>query len=121
MTESTIETYMTRFLEKRGYRVQIQPDYPSTIDILAVRGDRLILIEIKSKDRIDASDVASLKSYEEMIRQQVNAKKNQTASFLYSKGTTSGSAQELAKEYNVEILKPNQVGRFFSHKIFKSE
>jgi hypothetical protein len=32
-----------------------------------------------------------------------------------------GSAQELAKEYGVEILKPGQIGDLYSHKIFKGE
>jgi Holliday junction resolvase-like predicted endonuclease len=121
VTESTIEAYMARFLEKKGYTVQIQPDYPSTIDIMAVKDDSLVLIEVKSKDRIDASDVASLKSYEELMRQRVNAKKSRTVSFIYSKGVVSGSAQELSKEYDVEILKPGQIGRFYSHDIFKKK
>jgi predicted RecB family endonuclease len=121
MSESTLETYFAKFLKGRGYKVEVQPDYPSSIDIMGVKGDSLVLIELKSKDRIDASDVAQLKSYEEFLRQHTNAKSSGTVSFIYTKGVVSGSAQELSKEYGVEILKPGQLGRFSSHEVFKKK
>jgi len=119
MSNSSIENKLVKFLQKKGYYVEVEPVYPSTIDILATKGDKLILAEIKSVDRIDASDIVKLKSYENLLKRVKKPKKKLVRSFLISSGTITESAQRLSKELKINILRPNELRRFYSHRVFK--
>ena len=115
--EQKVEEQLTNFLTGKGYDIRVQP-LLSTIDIIATKGKNIILFEVKSKERIDASDIANLKSEEEKTRKELKAN---VKSFLYSQGTITGSAQELSRQFNIGILKPEELGCFYSNPIFNKK
>jgi len=117
----SLQNRIIEFLQKKGYRVQVEPVYPSTIDILASRGDSFILAEIKSADKIDSSDIIKLKSYENFLKNVIKPKKRFIKTFLISPGEATGSAKMLSKKLKINILKPYQLNKIFSPKVSKKK
>jgi Holliday junction resolvase len=116
-----LESSLTEFLEKRGFEVRTGSAFPSTFDVLATRGDNLVLIEMKRTSRIDSTDIARLKSHASMLSRELGFKSVQAKVFLFAEGNVTGSAIEASKELRIPIYNPNNIDKFYSLEIFRKK
>lgn len=109
MSSENIEDRLAKLLIKNGFEVQTGSDFPSTIDVMATKDDKLYLFEVKNYGTIDFSDVARLKSLESFWNERLGTDKRKTRSFIIAKGKASDEAKELSKELRISICDYGQL------------
>lgn len=58
-----LENNVIDLLEKKGFDVRSGSNFPSSIDLIATKNDRVILVEVKERSKIDSTDIVRLQSY----------------------------------------------------------
>jgi len=109
MSSENVEDKLARLLIRNGYNVQTGSDFPSTIDVLATKEDRLYLFEVKAYGTIDFSDLARMKSLESMWSERLKSDKRKTHSFIITKGEVTDEAKELSRDLRIDICSYSQL------------
>jgi hypothetical protein len=119
MSQEFIENRIVSFLNKNGFEVRSGSDFPSTIDIVAAKGDQIVFFELKESGQVDTSDIMRLKSLGEIWSERLGADKSKNLFFVVTKREIPGMVKGLANELRIETYRFDQIGKIFSNPIFE--